>query len=100
MLHWIDWLGEVTPCKVCAQMEEAKLNFRPDLDWISDETTLGPELSQSLRKSRTNRPAVGRSSMFPLRRGWAIPCFKISPAIVCAYPTPAFSLPVPFSAAC
>ncbi|MGO9865696.1 MAG: S41 family peptidase [Terriglobales bacterium] len=55
LLHWIENLGAVEPCKPCAKLDEADLDFRPDLDWIANETSLSSDLSARLRSIRDNR---------------------------------------------
>ena len=56
VVRWIDGLGPVTPCKVCARLDTKNLEFGPDLDWITDIKTLGPDLSDRLQTIYTNRP--------------------------------------------
>jgi hypothetical protein len=53
--HWIENLGAVAPCKPCTKLDESDLDFRPDLDWIANEKSLGSDLSASLRSIRDNR---------------------------------------------
>lgn len=55
ILHWIDALGAVPPCSTCASLNATDLYFRPDVDWISNEPPLGPELSQRLQSIYRNR---------------------------------------------
>lgn len=55
LLHWIDSLGPVEPCRPCAKLETKDLSLRPDLDWIADEAWLGAELSARLRSIYKNR---------------------------------------------
>jgi C-terminal processing protease CtpA/Prc len=55
LLHWIEDLGDVAPCKPCAKLDESDLDFRPDLDWIANAALLGADLSESLRSIRDNR---------------------------------------------
>jgi hypothetical protein len=92
MLHWIDGLGEVNPCTACAQLDESKLYFRPDLDWISDETTLGPELSRILRKIRANRPAAGSQFYVSQARGVGNPVFQNEPNYSVPLPDAGFQI--------
>jgi C-terminal processing protease CtpA/Prc len=54
---WIAGLGTITPCNPCAKLNEKDLYYGPDLDWISNESQLGAELSHSLRSIRDNRLA-------------------------------------------
>jgi C-terminal processing protease CtpA/Prc len=60
ILRWIDTLGPVRPCKSCARLDETGITLRPQLDWIKDESRLGPDLSRALQSIYTNRPADGK----------------------------------------
>ena len=55
MAKWIAGLGEVTPCKPCASLDEDDLALRPAIDWIKDRALLGSDLSDALQKIYTNR---------------------------------------------
>src|SRR5579872_4016502 len=55
LLRWIDGLGAVTPCKSCVTLSDSDLYMRPQLDWISDQTLLGKDLSTRLRYIYANR---------------------------------------------
>src|SRR5579871_1833707 len=79
MLGWIGTLGEVTPCRPCARLDESDLSFRPDLEWISDETALGPDLSRTLRKIRDNRTAGAKQFYVSLAPGIGNPVFQNEP---------------------
>jgi C-terminal processing protease CtpA/Prc len=57
LAQWIAKLGSVARCQVCATLDEAHLYMPPDLKWIGDESSLGGELSKSLRAIRDNRKA-------------------------------------------
>jgi C-terminal processing protease CtpA/Prc len=57
LAQWITKLGAVAPCQVCAKLDAADLYMPPDLNWISDGSFLGEELSKSLRAIRDNRKA-------------------------------------------
>ncbi len=50
-------LGAVPPCAPC-QESNPDVHLAADLDWLSDETLLGVELSQSLRTLVINGPAA------------------------------------------
>jgi C-terminal processing protease CtpA/Prc len=52
---WIAALGVVSPCDPCAKLDEVDLKFRPDLDWIANEKSLGADLSRTLQSIRDNR---------------------------------------------
>jgi hypothetical protein len=92
MLHWIDSLGEVTPCKDCAHPDESKLYFRPDLAWISNDGTLGPQLSRILRKIRASRPAAGQQFYVSLAPGVGNPVFQNEPDYVVRLPDAGFQI--------
>jgi hypothetical protein len=55
ILKWIQTLGPVQPCNPCAKLDRLKLQFAPDLDWISNQQQLGPELSRELQSIYANR---------------------------------------------
>jgi hypothetical protein len=55
LTHWIENLGAVDPCNPCARLDEADLQFGPDLDWIANPKVLGADLSQRLVSIRDNR---------------------------------------------
>ena len=92
LVHWIDGLGEVTPCTACAHLDESKLYFRPDLDWISDETALGPELSRTLRKIGANRPEGGTQFYVSLASGVGNPVFQNEPNYSVRLPDAGFQI--------
>jgi C-terminal processing protease CtpA/Prc len=60
LVHWIQGLGDSGACKVCAKLDVRDLQLNPDLDWITDASRLGTELSRILRRIRDNRPADGK----------------------------------------
>lgn len=55
LLHWILNLGDIAPCKPCATLDEKDLSFRSDLDWITNQDSLGADLSEKLQSIRDNR---------------------------------------------
>ena len=55
LLHWVENLGTVMPCKPCAKLEESDLDFHPDLDWITNPALQGADLSAGLLAIRGNR---------------------------------------------
>lgn len=57
LVRWIDDLGPIAVCTVCAKLDDRDLSLRPDLDWIADEAILGANLSQKLRVIYQNRVA-------------------------------------------
>lgn len=79
LVRWIAGLGEVGACEVCAKLDESNLHLRPDLDWISDESVLGADLSRSLRRIRDNRPASEKQFYVSLTQGVANPSFDHEP---------------------
>lgn len=93
MMQWIEKLGPVGVCSPCAKLDQSKLYFAPDLDWISDTSRLGPELSRALRNIYENRSTKKqfyistsqRSRSPPLTTNWSTPTssYRIS-AIKCS----------------
>jgi C-terminal processing protease CtpA/Prc len=79
LLHWIIGLGPVGKCEPCAKLDESRLHFRPEVDWIADEALLGADLSQSLRSIHRNRPAAGRQFYVSLAGGVGNPPFDHEP---------------------
>ena len=55
MQQWVVNLGSIPPCSSCVKLDEKGLQSRPDLDWISNEATLGSDLSHTLRSIRDGR---------------------------------------------
>lgn len=53
--RWIESLGPVPPCQPCAKLDDSDLSLRPDVNWISNTTLLGGDLSQLLRRIYDNR---------------------------------------------
>lgn len=92
MLRWIDSLGEVTPCQKCGKLDESNLYFRPDLDWISDESSLGPDLSRILQTIRVGRPATGQQFYVSLAPGVGNPVFQNEPGYNVRLPDAGFQL--------
>jgi len=69
----------VAPCNPCAKLDESDLDFGPDLDWIANEASLRPELSQRLRSIRNNR-VPGRQFYVSKVAGIGNPSFDHEPA--------------------
>jgi C-terminal processing protease CtpA/Prc len=79
LVRWIEGLGDAGACMDCAKLDEHDLYMRPDLDWISNESRLGPDLSRILRRIRDNRPADGKQFYVSLMRGVGNPSFENEP---------------------
>lgn len=92
MLHWIRSLGEVTPCEKCGKLDESNLYFRPDLDWISDESALGSNLSRILLAIRAGRPVTGKQFYVSLDPGVGYPVFQNEPGYNVRLPDAGFQL--------
>ena len=75
---WIATLGAVNPCSPCAKLDEADLQFRPDLDWIANEKLLGTDLSRTLQSIRENRLS-GKQFYVSLVSGVGNPSFDHEP---------------------
>jgi C-terminal processing protease CtpA/Prc len=58
MSDWIAGIGAVPDCNPCATLDTTNLYLKPDFDWISDESLLGSDLSQTLRNIYRNRSAA------------------------------------------
>jgi hypothetical protein len=59
IVKWIAGLGPVAPCDPCATLKTADLQLKPDLAWLDDEATLGPELRRVLQHVHGNRIGAG-----------------------------------------
>lgn len=70
MVTWLDRLGEIRACTICASLP-TEIQLAPDLAWIADAGTLGAELSGRLVAIHRNRPANGtqRYVAFPTQVG-------------------------------
>ncbi len=92
LVHWIDSLGEVPDCNVCVPAPSGDLNLKPDLDWIHDRDTLGPDLSLRLQRIYQNRPAGSQfyvSLIFSVQN----PSFaRELPYVDVKFPDPGFQL--------
>lgn len=55
IVHWIDRLGSVPPCRPCSHLELANLGLKPDLAWLKDQKLLGAQLSSRLQSIYENR---------------------------------------------
>lgn len=49
LLRWVNRLAAPEPARRAGNSKQT-VKFKPDLDWLSDEETLGPALSASLKK--------------------------------------------------
>jgi C-terminal processing protease CtpA/Prc len=56
--QWIETLGPVAVCNPCGQPNEKDLYYKPDLDWITSQTLLGADLSQTLVSIRDNHKSA------------------------------------------
>lgn len=52
---WVSSLGPVPACATCREPAPARLRLPADLGWLSDQSQLGPALSQQLTQLRQNR---------------------------------------------
>ncbi|MGH9493422.1 MAG: S41 family peptidase [Candidatus Sulfotelmatobacter sp.] len=78
ILHWVDELGPVGPCNPCAKLDEKDLALRHDFAWITDQTALGPDLSQRLRAILQNRSSAPQFYI-AMAEGVGNPIFKHEP---------------------
>jgi C-terminal processing protease CtpA/Prc len=79
MLRWINELGEVGTCSPSAKLDEHELHLRPDLDWISDKSRLGLDLSKTLRRIYDNRSVDGKQFYVSLKHNVGNPSFDHEP---------------------
>src|SRR5581483_7904913 len=78
--RWVQGLGELDDCSRCARLDESGLYLKPDLDWLSDNTRLGAELSRDLQRIFRNRPAGGTQFYISLAPNVRNPVFDHEPA--------------------
>ncbi len=71
---WVQSLGSPPPCSPCATLRSTGLQLAPDLDWIRDESLLGPELSQILQTIHDRR-STARQFYVSLAAGAGNPSF-------------------------
>jgi C-terminal processing protease CtpA/Prc len=76
MLKWMTKLGAVAPCTSCAKIDESRLQFRPDVSWIEDQTMLGADLSKALQVVYQNRLAEPAQFYVATQSGVGNPVFK------------------------
>jgi C-terminal processing protease CtpA/Prc len=60
LTNWIASLGTVAACSPCATLDTSDLALSTNLDWISNASTLGSDLSQTLLTIYTNRTAAAQ----------------------------------------
>lgn len=77
---WIAGLSELPPCKPCATLDTTALYMHPSVAWIEDESTLGKELSTTLKEIYKRRPADGKQFYVSLAEGVGNPKFLHEPA--------------------
>jgi len=68
ILAWVQAVGPVAACRLCASVTSERLHLAPELDWLDDKQMLGTELSSVLRSIHRNRRIVTRQfyvSSFP-----------------------------------
>ena len=73
---WIATLGNVPDCTTCATLDPANLYLGTNLDWLGDESSLGPELSQTLLAIYRNRTPANKSFYVSLAPGVGNPVFE------------------------
>lgn len=55
LVDWIDRLGPIAACSLCAELDSNNLSRAPDLDWIQNKDRLGGALSERLQTVLRNR---------------------------------------------
>jgi C-terminal processing protease CtpA/Prc len=73
---WVADLGETPDCTACASLDTTDIALKPDLDWISDQKSLGPELSHRLSSIFRNRNRGGKSFYVSMVTGVGNPDFQ------------------------
>ncbi len=58
--QWIVRMGPIQPCSPCAELKEADLQQKPDVNWVGDRALLGDALSSQLVNIYKNRRANGK----------------------------------------
>lgn len=92
LLAWIDGLGPVPRCHVCAQRDRRGLQQRPALGWITNSRRLGGALSRRLQWIRAQR-RPGRQYYVALAPHVGNPVFRHEPAYRdVAFPDAGFQL--------
>jgi len=72
---WIATLGNVAECTVCATLDSSDLYLGTNLNWLSDQSLLGPDLSQTLRSIYRNRTRAATTFFVSLAPGVLNPVF-------------------------
>jgi len=75
LLKWIAALESKNACDPCVTLADDFIHLHPHLDWIADATSLGPDLSQSLRTIFANRLGAWRQFYVSQVRGVGNPVF-------------------------
>lgn len=78
--EWIASLGPVKDCEPCAGLNSTNLQMKPDVDWISDESEFGAELSGALKRVWRDRLAAGRQFYVSFNPNVGNPSFDHEPA--------------------
>jgi C-terminal processing protease CtpA/Prc len=65
MLEWVRGLGPIAPCDPCAKAPDPEqVAQAAKLDWLSDTSLLGPELSDLLQVVHSARPTRAKDSFW------------------------------------
>ena len=73
---WIATLGDVAECTACATLDSSDLYLGTNLNWLSDQSLLGPDLSQTLRSIYRNRTRAATTFFVSLAPGVLNPVFE------------------------
>ena len=79
IVQWVNRLGPVEPCKKCATLKSTDIRIRPDVEWVRNESYLGPELSKLLRTVYENR-TTGTQFYVSKTLGVGNPVFENEPS--------------------
>ncbi len=75
LADWVASLGAVPACAPCATLVTSDLHLNVNIDWISDESLLGPVLSQSLKNTYRNRSPAAAQFYVSIVKGIGNPSF-------------------------
>ena len=72
---WVAGMGAVAPCSPCTNLDTSDLALGTNVDWISDQSLLGADLSQALQNIYANRTPQTSQFYLSLVQGVGNPSF-------------------------
>ena len=78
--NWIATLGTVAACSSCVSLDTSNLEMNANVGWISDQSVLGAELSQTLQNIWANRTPESSQYYVSQVQGAGNPIFTNEPA--------------------